>query len=310
MRPRPLYATIDGWLQQVRDAVLPHDIFSWSQEDTGFRHFFDAVDLRQLAPDAARPRLRDGALYYSDLPTMVRVHAAHPTEHVLITASTGNWGAFSYEIRDRTVDWGSWESSLEQAGSSPAEVLAYLDDPRVRAVLTTNHSAIRHRKLVYIPLGVPDDHAPVVAALRTGSAVKTQELMINNSGWRHRAAINAGVIDRFRGQVVNSYGCGTAAYYAEMLAARFVLCPSGFGWDTYRIWEALALGAVPIVERSPGWDALLDDLPALLVGDFAHVTPALLRRAYPQIAAQRQRFDFAKLTRQYWVRRVNALLSR
>lgn len=37
-------------------------------------------------------------------------------------------------------------------------------------------------------------------------------------------------------------------HYLQAAQSRFVLCPSGLGFDTYRLWETLLLGAIPIVE--------------------------------------------------------------
>ena len=72
-------------------------------------------------------------------------------------------------------------------------------------------------------------------------------------------------------------------YYTQMRCSRFVLCPSGLGWDTYRLWEALSLGAIPIVEDSPGWIRVLDDLPVVIVQTFEDVTPQLLENEYERI---------------------------
>jgi len=38
-------------------------------------------------------------------------------------------------------------------------------------------------------------------------------------------------------------------YRNEIMNSKFILCPSGIGWDTYRIWEALNLGTIPVIER-------------------------------------------------------------
>jgi hypothetical protein len=54
----------------------------------------------------------------------------------------------------------------------------------------------------------------------------------------------------------------------------------GLGYDTYRLWEVLALGAMPVLERGIGFDRTLYRLPALLVDDFADLTPELVRQAY------------------------------
>jgi hypothetical protein len=78
------------------------------------------------------------------------------------------------------------------------------------------------------------------------------------------------------------------AYYAQMAAHRFVLCPEGNGVDTYRVWEALYLGAVPIVMRSPQMSAFAG-LPILWTDDYAELTEAYLEAAWK--AMSRRVFD-------------------
>ena len=48
------------------------------------------------------------------------------------------------------------------------------------------------------------------------------------------------------------------------------MCPQGNGVDTHRIWEALALGTIPIV-RTSSLDPLFVDLPVLVVGDWTEL---------------------------------------
>jgi hypothetical protein len=37
-------------------------------------------------------------------------------------------------------------------------------------------------------------------------------------------------------------------HYLDIAQSKFVLCPSGLGFDTYRLWETIILGSIPIVE--------------------------------------------------------------
>jgi hypothetical protein len=66
-------------------------------------------------------------------------------------------------------------------------------------------------------------------------------------------------------------------YLSELARHRFAICPRGNGIDTYRVWESLYLGVIPVVERSlhtTHWVSL--GLPLLLVDDWHAVTPAFL----------------------------------
>lgn len=80
---------------------------------------------------------------------------------------------------------------------------------------------------------------------------------------------------------------------SELWAAKgrhlFDLSPRGHGDDTYRTWEALALGMVPVVQAHPVLDALHRTLPVVIVRDFAAELneanlSAWARRLVPKLA--------------------------
>jgi hypothetical protein len=86
----------------------------------------------------------------------------------------------------------------------------------------------------------------------------------------------------------------------EMSKHQFVLAPHGHGVDTHRVWEALYAGCIPIVKKSP-MDALMEQLPVLLVDDYSQLTSALLERAAKQLD---DRWDAARktvLSRTHWM---------
>lgn len=57
--------------------------------------------------------------------------------------------------------------------------------------------------------------------------------------------------------------------YVDVAKFKFVICPFGHGRDTHRVWEALMVGSVPVVERSGTvMDELYEGLPVLVVGGF------------------------------------------
>jgi hypothetical protein len=63
----------------------------------------------------------------------------------------------------------------------------------------------------------------------------------------------------------------SSAYRRTLAGYRFVASPPGNGFDCHRTWEALYLGTVPIVKRSPFFEAF-PGLPALMVDDWREVT--------------------------------------
>ena len=56
----------------------------------------------------------------------------------------------------------------------------------------------------------------------------------------------------------------------------FVASPFGNGMDCHRTWEALCLGAIPIV-KAPCFRSLFEGLPVLVVNQWSDVTASLLR---------------------------------
>ena len=53
-------------------------------------------------------------------------------------------------------------------------------------------------------------------------------------------------------------------FYRQFTQFQFVAAPGSHGQDTYRFWEAVALGAVPVTLRGP-LDGLYSQVPSVLV---------------------------------------------
>jgi hypothetical protein len=300
---------------RLRDALADNELIYFMGGNRRFEPFVALFDVSDLH-DGSTSQMKDGSIYLNTLPAMVRLHEQHRTSHVLITGLNENWGAFSTLVPNRTVDWGVWQDHMVDDGCTPEMVRRYLDDPAVKAVATPHHTAFWHPTIVSIPVGIKVKSMRrflkqrfATAHFASADREKTQDLLINNSGWRHREAINRRVIENFDGRITNTFGMAAIEFFEAVTRSRFVLCPSGLGWDTSRIWETLMLGAIPIIEYSEGWHTVLDDLPVLFVTNFEEVTPALLASAYPDILSQCERFDYGKLTKRWWASRIRNLLD-
>lgn len=79
-------------------------------------------------------------------------------------------------------------------------------------------------------------------------------------------------------------------YYNELLHSKFVVAPSGFGRDTFRFWEALTLGTVPVLRRLPSAASAEMDkyagLPVVWVDEWDQVTPHLLDGLWKKLTAR------------------------
>lgn len=93
-----------------------------------------------------------------------------------------------------------------------------------------------------------------------------------------------------------------SVWHKTIRQAKFVLCPAGLSADSYRIWETLLLGSIPIVESNPsGLDRTYSSLPVLVVKNFSQITPTFLEKAYPCFVDHAALFKYEQLRASYWL---------
>ena len=159
-----------------------------------------------------------------------------------------------------------------------------------------------------MPLGPSGSHVAGALHAHPDMSSRTELLFLGNSDFEHRVNITRRIISNFNGEISNRYNDGSD--YLELLRTlKFVLCPSGLGWDTYRAWEALVLGTIPILEtyyRRDGFYRVFDDLPVLWVDHYDNVTPEVLEREYPRILSGAREYVFEKLTNQWRIDLINS----
>ena len=84
----------------------------------------------------------------------------------------------------------------------------------------------------------------------------------------------------------------------------FVVSPFGRGRDCYRTWEALLMGAVPIVKSSP-LDQVFDGFPVAIVQDWSEVTQENLARWHSRFAHAWDDGEVERrLTLSYWTNQI------
>jgi hypothetical protein len=204
-----------------------------------------------------------------------------------------------------------------------------LDQPTLKQWFVRN-PMIWHPKVVALPIGLSSHHtaAPLFDVVKSlEKQPKTHHLLVNFGAWGHfgctRDTLAARSKDLWPFAVVlptavvrvltasaqpsgNMKTHGDAAhrrFYDVLSRFRFAVSPAGTGWDCYRTWEAIWLGVIPIVLRtSTSFDLLFDDLPVLLVDDYAEVTLSLLDSTYDAFEARD--FDLSKLTAAHWIKRI------
>jgi hypothetical protein len=90
-------------------------------------------------------------------------------------------------------------------------------------------------------------------------------------------------------------------YLDKLISHNCVLCPSGNGWDTYRVLEALYMDCIPIVEMNHGmcfYRAL--NLPIIFTNSLEAVTVPVLHGIRNSKHNDRTTWDLSKITVSYW----------
>lgn len=87
----------------------------------------------------------------------------------------------------------------------------------------------------------------------------------------------------------------------------FILCPIGIGLDSYRTWEALLLGCIPIVQSSE-LDPVFEDLPVIKVKCWSEVHPENMQKWKTYILSRKWKME--KLTNAYWKKRIQSDIDR
>jgi hypothetical protein len=89
-------------------------------------------------------------------------------------------------------------------------------------------------------------------------------------------------------------------FYENISKSKFAICPRGCGIDTYRLWDCICLGCIPIVEKYGGCE-YFTDLPILFIDsylDYNSLSEDFLNQTYLDFL-QRD-FTYEKLSLGYW----------
>lgn len=86
--------------------------------------------------------------------------------------------------------------------------------------------------------------------------------------------------------------------------SKFTFAPRGVGpADSFRIWESLMVGSIPLVKKSKYMDmCLYEELPVLIVDSWETVTESFLEEAYEAMSGAS--YATEKLSMGYWLRKI------
>ena len=222
-----------------------------------------------------------------------------------------NWGFASSHFLNRTAAWGF--SFIPGKGVFNAdqtkELQAFLDHECLVMLVVNQHHNISHPKIISLPRGVPPNGGAKLVwdqareAIQRG-IVKNTLLFAASSNWGQRPEIIACVNQAMGSYMTHTSQKDPKIYLRALSTSYAVLAVPGLGYDTFRLWETLASGSMPVLERGVGLDRTLYRLPALLVDDFADVTPELIRQAYVEAVYRADSWDYRRITARYWERLI------
>ncbi|KAJ3149604.1 hypothetical protein HDU89_003657 [Geranomyces variabilis] len=206
----------------------------------------------------------------------------------------GEWSADFISQRHADIQHPYVLVTHNSDASNPREHSAVLDDPKLIAWYALNVDK-QHPKLHAIPIGLANNQWPHgnieefnrFLSLPTPSHLDREILLFINVATYSNPERKVWVesFRNFPGAVIvdveENPTLGHADFLASLKKARFVLSPPGNGIDCHRTWEAVAMGAIPIVLSST-IDPLYEKAPVLVVNDFREVTPELLATWRPR----------------------------
>ena len=200
------------------------------------------------------------------------------------------------------------------------DVPALVNDVRVRAIFTENNDAPPELNVTAMPLGfhpkqllLSDLDARHKASLLPSQQMKKAHGVVGGwSPWgdsifhtRHDRP------DAKKWMLQNP----SFATFVEKLsqeefwdvisAHRFFLSPLGLTYDGFKMFEALALGSIPIIQRLDHWAEAYDDLPVVMIDSWDDITPAAMEAWWdelsPKLPSVRER-----LGSEYWWSKISA----
>jgi hypothetical protein len=173
-----------------------------------------------------------------------------------------------------------------------------------------DYHTMSSRKIFWGPIMNPKDQENLLINIKNSGKHFNQRKVLAYSNFHFALGTKYGFDRKNAIKLVNSI----LVYYEPSQISReqswkkqieyaFILSPHGGGLDCHRTWEALVLGCIPIVKKSP-IDELYKDLPVLIVEDWNLLTQELLEETIKKYSTIN--FNYEKLTLKYWMDLINS----
>jgi hypothetical protein len=186
--------------------------------------------------------------------------------------------------------------------SLPGKFDAYLKDKKIIAWFAV-HLDRSHPKLYAIPIGIQNRYWPhgkpeIFDEFAAQPIEKTILLLASCLSPTHPSRKQ--IYDHFRQMSYCSFmeSKPLEEYLSDLRKSKFVISPRGYGIDCHRTWEALYMGAIPLVP-STTINSVYADLPVVIVNDWTVITQEYLEETW--IEYSNKSFRMEKLYADYWL---------
>lgn len=190
----------------------------------------------------------------------------------------------------------------------------FLDDEKIIAWFGQNVDECNHPKMIPIPIGAANrrwGHGNIAIFKQMQALLPNMSkniLLYMNFTPSTYMSERPQVAAMFRNKpyCVVSGTKEMTAYLTDLGQSMFVLSPRGNGQDCHRTWEALMMGAYPIV-RTSYLDSMYDDLPVVIIKDWEEIDEQFLQEKYEEF--QSRSFQMEKVYLDYWLKKIESYKS-
>jgi hypothetical protein len=194
---------------------------------------------------------------------------------------------------------------------APGKYECYLDDDTLAAWFGSNCSISFHPKFFAIPTGFANLYWPhgsintVNQILQSKTTTRGIFLYMNfNIETNKNERLPAWQYFKNKSFCTTTNAKNHTLYLQDLKNSHFVVSPRGNGLDCHRHWEALIMGAIPIIKHST-LDPLFEGLPVVLINDWSEVTLEFLQHTQKEM--QKQTFAKERMYAQYWIDKIQQL---
>ena len=165
--------------------------------------------------------------------------------------------------------------------------------------------SINHKNLLFLPLGVYHNFNHFYLKQNNKDILCYLNFGIHCDRWYGNPRNKVLELLKNKQFIIHKNGLDTFTFYSDISKSKFAICPRGCGIDTYRLWDCIALGCIPIVEKYDSHEQF-SDLPILFLNrieDYADLNEDYLNETYKIFL--KMDFNYDKCKMEYWENKMN-----